>query len=101
MTLIEAIQDAKAIAASLSITQEERAALNKAINNIEIAAMPTGEAAQAILKLDPKSGCYTVEGNTVHFCPHCFNKDQQQIATQRINSRLRICPQCRESIKAN
>jgi chaperonin cofactor prefoldin len=101
MTLNEAIQDAKAIVASLSITQEERAALNTAIDNIEIAVSPTDQTSQETLTLDAKTGCYKAAGNTAHFCPHCFNKDQQQIATQRINSRLRICPQCHESIKSN
>jgi chaperonin cofactor prefoldin len=101
MTLNEAIQEAKTLVASLSITQEERSALTTAIDNIEISASPTGQASPEIMTLDAKTGCYKIAGNTAHFCPHCFNKEQQQIATQRINSQLRICPQCRESIKSN
>ncbi len=49
--------------------------------------------------LDKKSGCYRKANNASHYCPQCFDNNQNLVATQRINSKLRVCPQCRESIK--
>ena len=63
-------------------------------------AILTGESAETSrLKRDPTSGCYQIEGDPARYCPHCYEKDQQQIATQRINSKLRVCQRCRSSIK--
>jgi hypothetical protein len=49
--------------------------------------------------LDEKTGCYRQANTTNHYCPQCYDSAQQLTATQRINSKLRVCPQCRASIK--
>ena len=46
-----------------------------------------------------KAGCYVFENEKGFFCPHCYDNHQVKIATTRINSKLRVCPNCRESIK--
>lgn len=48
--------------------------------------------------IDEKSGCYVFEGISGYFCPNCFDNQQQRVNTKRLNSKLRICPQCRASI---
>lgn len=50
-------------------------------------------------EFDNSSGCYRRGQESVFYCPHCYESQQDLIATQRINSRLRVCPQCRSSIK--
>jgi len=49
--------------------------------------------------LDDKSGCYRQGNNATHYCPKCYDSQQQLQATQRINRQLRVCPHCRSSIK--
>ena len=49
--------------------------------------------------LDQKSGCYRFENDPNFYCPHCFDRDQYRSATQRINSKLRVCTRCRSSLK--
>jgi hypothetical protein len=48
--------------------------------------------------LDKKSGCYVFDDVSGFFCPACFDKRQQQVNTKRLNSKLRVCPNCRASI---
>ncbi len=50
-------------------------------------------------EFDNATGCYRQGKEQVFYCPHCYESQQDLIATQRINSRLRVCPQCRSSIK--
>ncbi|WP_330110845.1 hypothetical protein [Methylophaga thalassica] len=50
-------------------------------------------------EFDGSSGCYRRGQESVFYCPRCYERQQDLIATQRINSRLRVCPQCRASIK--
>jgi hypothetical protein len=50
--------------------------------------------------LDEKTGCYQVGNQTARYCPQCYEQSQQLITSQRVNSKLRVCPKCRASIKA-
>jgi predicted RNA-binding Zn-ribbon protein involved in translation (DUF1610 family) len=56
------------------------------------------ETNNASALVDSKSGCYIFEGVSGFFCPNCFDNRQQRINTKRLNSKLRVCPQCRSSI---
>lgn len=49
--------------------------------------------------IDPSSGCYRFDGDPTFYCPHCFDHSQKRVATQRINRQLRVCTQCRTSLK--
>lgn len=46
-----------------------------------------------------KSGCYIFSGEKGFFCPRCYDEYGNKVATTRLNSKLRICPACRTSIK--
>lgn len=50
-------------------------------------------------KPEIKSGCYIFSGEKGFFCPQCYDKHDNKVATTRLNSKLRICPVCRASIK--
>lgn len=49
--------------------------------------------------IDKTTGCYQFEGDSGFYCPHCFDNQQRKVSTQRINSKLRICTECRSSLK--
>ncbi len=81
---------------------EELSSLSKSIKN-EVASLlqqvnKTEATDNTQAKIDEKSGCYVFEGISGYFCPNCFDNYQQRINTKRLNSKLRICPQCRTSI---
>jgi len=46
-----------------------------------------------------ESGCYIFANEKGFFCPTCYDNSGHKIATARINKKLRVCPQCRASIK--
>ncbi|MTI64251.1 hypothetical protein [Methylophaga sp.] len=48
---------------------------------------------------DKASGCYRFGDDPDYYCPHCFDNLQQKISTQRLNKQLRVCPQCRSSLR--
>lgn len=48
---------------------------------------------------DKASGCYKFGDDPDYYCPHCFDNLQQKISTQRLNRQLRVCPQCRSSLR--
>lgn len=56
-------------------------------------------ASMVIAKPEIKSGCYVFSGDKGFFCPRCYDVDGNKVATTRLNSKLRICPACRASIK--
>ncbi|RKZ95750.1 MAG: hypothetical protein DRQ40_02865 [Gammaproteobacteria bacterium] len=56
-------------------------------------------ATQSIIKPEIKSGCYIFGNEKGFFCPSCYDKSGNKVATTRINSKLRVCPACRASIK--
>lgn len=61
------------------------------------AAAPSPNSHHAVI--DSESGCYRFDGDVNFYCPHCFDRLQQRVATQRINRQLRVCTQCRTSLK--
>src|SRR5690606_33198590 len=65
-------------------------------------ALQTQASAQAATDatLDLATGCYRFTNDEGFYCPPCYDNQHQKIATQRINSKLRVCPQCRSSLKA-
>lgn len=52
-----------------------------------------------IAKPELKSGCYIFAGEKGFFCPRCYDNHNNKIATTRLNSKQRICPACRASLK--
>ena len=52
-----------------------------------------------IAKPELKSGCYIFSGEKGFFCPRCYDNDGNKVATTRLNSKQRICPACRASLK--
>jgi hypothetical protein len=52
-----------------------------------------------IAKPELKSGCYVFSGEKGFFCPRCYDNHSNKVATTRLNSKQRICPACRASLK--
>ncbi len=52
-----------------------------------------------IAKPELKSGCYIFSGEKGFFCPRCYDNHGNKVATSRLNSKQRICPACRSSLK--
>lgn len=48
---------------------------------------------------DEASGCYRIANDPAFYCPHCYDRKQLRVPTQRLNKKLRVCPQCRGSIR--
>ena len=54
---------------------------------------------QTTIKPEIKSGCYIFANEKGFFCPRCYDKSGNKMATTRINSKLRVCPACRTTIR--
>ena len=66
----------------------------------KLVAEPAASSTKSRLpQLDNASGCYRFAEDPGYYCPLCFDQRQLRVITQRINSRLRICTQCRTSLK--
>jgi hypothetical protein len=52
-----------------------------------------------IAKSELKSGCYVFSDEKGFFCPRCYDNHGNKVATTRLNSKQRICPACRASLK--
>ena len=59
----------------------------------------SSRAPQTTIKPEIKSGCYVFADEKGFFCLNCYDKSGNKVATTRINSKLRVCPTCRASIK--
>lgn len=46
-----------------------------------------------------KSGCYKFDNEQGFFCPNCYDQSGSRVPTKRLNKHLRVCPNCRASIK--
>jgi cell division protein FtsB len=57
------------------------------------------QAAIIIARPELQSGCYIFPGEKGFFCPRCYDNQGNKIATTRLNSKQRICPVCRASLK--
>lgn len=58
-----------------------------------------GAASTAVPELDASTGCYRFDLDPGFYCPKCFENTKQRVPTQRVNRKLRICTQCRASLK--
>jgi hypothetical protein len=63
------------------------------------AAQPEPGKGPLTARLDTGSGCYQFGDDPAYYCPLCYDQLQQKIATQRLNRKLRVCPQCRASLR--
>jgi len=57
------------------------------------------QTSSIIAKPELKSGCYIFSGEKGFFCPRCYDNHGNKVATTRLNSKQRICPVCRTSLK--
>lgn len=57
------------------------------------------QATTITTKPELKSGCYIFPGEKGFFCPRCYDHHANKVATTRLNSKQRICPACRASLK--
>jgi hypothetical protein len=62
-------------------------------------SMTMKQAPIIIAKPELKSGCYIFPGEKGFFCPRCYDNHGNKVATTRLNSKQRICPACRASLK--
>jgi hypothetical protein len=76
-----------------SILQQQITQLNKNQNRA------LKQAPIIIAKPQLMSGCYIFSGEKGFFCPRCYDNHGNKVATTRLNSKQRICPTCRASIK--
>jgi len=81
---------------SLIRENQELSALCQQISQELALTQPENNNVAALV--DSKSGCYIFDGVSGFFCPNCFDNQQQRVNTKRLNSKLRVCPQCRSSI---
>lgn len=73
-------------------------ALQEAMNNSQQnQKSPSVTAAQPVL--DKNTGCYQFANEPGFYCPLCFDRLQKKAPTQRLNRKLRVCSQCRTSLK--
>jgi len=49
--------------------------------------------------IDKASGCYQFDSVEGFFCPNCFDKHNMRASTKRLNKNLRVCSECRASIR--
>jgi len=87
-SLAEELDDIKLIAHQLS--EEIHQLQNKQQNT---------STDQVSTKPEIKSGCYIFTNEKGFFCPNCYDQAGNKVATTRINSKLRVCPACRTTIK--
>jgi len=75
--------------------------LTKELNTLQssIEQLPPSSNASDITAPQTKSGCYLFANDKNYYCPKCYDNKQERVATTRINSKLRVCPACRNSIK--
>lgn len=89
----------KQIAAKLPANDQHLvSALQEALNHSQQARENTSITAAKPL-LDKNTGCYQFANDPGFYCPHCFDRFQQKAPTQRLNRKLRVCSQCRTSLK--
>lgn len=77
----------------LSSLIAELTVLQSSIKQLQFATEPKAS------KPEMKSGCYIFANQKGFFCPHCYDNNDQKVATKRMNSKLRVCPACRTGIK--
>lgn len=81
------------IKANTSSLQQQMILLSKNQTNTK------KQAAIIVAKPEIKSGCYIFVSEKGFFCPRCYDNHGNKVATTRLNSKQRICPACRASIK--
>jgi predicted RNA-binding Zn-ribbon protein involved in translation (DUF1610 family) len=105
MTIFNSIEQAKLLLEKLSINNQNEdllASLSKELDNITVfAEQLTGEmiSNSSLSQPEIKSGCYIFANERGFFCPNCYDNTGNKVSTKRLNSKIRVCPQCRASIK--
>jgi hypothetical protein len=105
MTIFNAIDKAKSLVKQLSSNNHDEVILrsiSKELDNITLFARQLTE--ETPTNSNPskpaiKSGCYVFTGEKGFFCPNCYDNTGNKVSTKRLNSKIRVCPQCRASIK--
>ncbi len=105
MTIFASVEQVKLLLEKLSNDDKHTDLLNsisKELDNITVfAEQLTKETPpnSAHSKPEIKSGCYIFSDQKGFFCPSCYDNTGNKVPTKRLNSQLRVCPQCRASIK--
>lgn len=120
MTIIDNIKQAQILLQHISSQDSFNTEVSESLSSLQIELdTASSQAQQLVEKLKqlqtpdnseahsqitpslPKmeSGCYVFKGDKGFFCPRCYDRDGHKVATARINKKLRVCPECRASIK--
>ena len=108
MTLFKSIKHSQHLVQQLSnstISEEDVTLLSSLaaeLENISISVRQLQDKDFQTSTITPpeiKSGCYVFADQKGFFCPHCYDNDGNKVPTKRMNSKLRVCPTCRASIK--
>ncbi|MBL1321639.1 MAG: hypothetical protein COA63_011340 [Methylophaga sp.] len=105
MTIFKSIDQAKSLVKQLSKNKSDELILrsiSKELESITVFARQLTD--ETVLSPSPskpeiKSGCYIFANAKGFFCPNCYDNTGNKVATKRLNSKLRVCPECRASIK--
>ncbi len=76
-------------------------AIEQEINRIQNQQHDQKPAVNHQPQLNNETGCYQIGDRNTQYCPNCYERDQQLIKVQRLNSKLRVCSLCRSSLKSN
>ncbi|MFW5427431.1 MAG: hypothetical protein ACKE8G_06420 [Methylophagaceae bacterium] len=105
MTIFNSIEQAKLLLEKLSINNKNEdllASISTELDNITLFAKQLtrkNPPTPVPFKPEIKSGCYVFADQKGFFCPNCYDNTGNKVSTKRLNSQLRVCPQCRASIK--
>lgn len=105
MTIFNSIEQAKLLLQQLSNSSQNEELLDsitKELDNITLLAQQlAGEASpnSSSSRPETRSGCYVFADSKGFFCPNCYDNAGTRVPTKRLNSKLRVCPACRASIK--
>ena len=92
---ISSINSASEVSSLLLTLTQELTTLKSMVKQIQV----NEQAKQTGHKAEMKSGCYIFTGDKNYYCPNCYDNHDIKTATKRMNSKLRVCPGCRASIR--
>ncbi len=100
MSIHQTIKQAQQIVKQLSTQSEtDTKLLQQLTQKLDTIAQYVTTIDNDIDKPEMKSGCYIFSDEKGFFCPNCYDHAGQKVATKRLNSKLRVCPNCRSSIQ--
>ncbi|MBE9532975.1 MAG: hypothetical protein IMF04_02535 [Proteobacteria bacterium] len=92
---ISSINSASEVGSLLLTLTKELTTLKAMAEQIQV----NKQSEQTDHKAEMKSGCYIFTNEKAFYCPNCYDNEARKVATKRMNSKLRVCPSCRASIR--